>query len=137
MKIRHPLLIRAQLRVGLRNADVCIRNASQHGMMVQMASSNTLLQAMVPDRLRGRVMAVYSMMFMGMAPFGALFAGTVAGACVAVGAAAFLAGRPRFRFGADEDRGATDEEPEDGLVVSIAMSAKEALPIQRLAPKSR
>jgi MFS family permease len=47
-------------------------------MMVQMASSNTLLQAMVPDALRGRVMAVYSMMFMGMAPFGALFAGMVA-----------------------------------------------------------
>jgi MFS family permease len=47
-------------------------------MMVQMASSNTLIQSMVPDRLRGRVMAVYSMMFMGMAPFGALLAGTVA-----------------------------------------------------------
>ena len=47
-------------------------------MMVQMASSNTLIQAMVPDALRGRVMAVYSMMFMGMAPFGALFAGAVA-----------------------------------------------------------
>ena len=46
--------------------------------MVQMASSNTLIQAMVPDALRGRVMAVYSMMFMGMAPFGALWAGTVA-----------------------------------------------------------
>jgi MFS family permease len=47
-------------------------------IMVQMASSNTLIQAMVPDRLRGRVMAVYSMMFMGMAPFGALTAGAVA-----------------------------------------------------------
>ena len=44
-------------------------------MMLQMASSNTLIQSMVPDRLRGRVMSVYSMMFMGMAPFGALFAG--------------------------------------------------------------
>ena len=33
---------------------------------------------MVPDALRGRVMAVYSMMFMGMAPFGALIAGSVA-----------------------------------------------------------
>ena len=44
-------------------------------MMVQMASSNTLIQAMVPDQLRGRVMAVYSMMFMGMAPFGSLSAG--------------------------------------------------------------
>jgi MFS family permease len=47
-------------------------------MMGQMASSNTLIQAMVPDALRGRVMAVYSMMFMGMAPFGALFAGSLA-----------------------------------------------------------
>jgi MFS family permease len=47
-------------------------------MMVEMAASNTLLQAMVPDALRGRVMALYSMMFMGMAPFGALFAGWIA-----------------------------------------------------------
>jgi MFS family permease len=48
-------------------------------MMVEMAASNTLVQAMVPDRLRGRVMAVYSMMFMGMAPLGALMAGSLAG----------------------------------------------------------
>ncbi len=47
-------------------------------MLSQMASSNSLIQAMSPDRLRGRVMAVYSMMFMGMAPFGALFAGFLA-----------------------------------------------------------
>ena len=47
-------------------------------MMAQMAASNTIIQAMSPDALRGRVMAVYSMMFMGMAPFGALFAGSVA-----------------------------------------------------------
>jgi MFS family permease len=48
-------------------------------MIVQTAASNTLIQAMVPDALRGRVMSVYSMMFMGMAPFGALLAGLVAG----------------------------------------------------------
>jgi MFS family permease len=47
-------------------------------MMTQMSSSNTLVQAMVPDALRGRVMSVYSMMFMGMAPFGALLAGSLA-----------------------------------------------------------
>jgi MFS family permease len=47
-------------------------------MMIEMASSNTLIQAMVPDALRGRVMAVYSMMFMGMAPIGALLAGLLA-----------------------------------------------------------
>ena len=47
-------------------------------MILQMASSNTLIQTMVPDELRGRVMAVYSMMFMGMAPFGALLSGAIA-----------------------------------------------------------
>jgi MFS family permease len=47
-------------------------------MMVDMAATNTLLQAMAPDRLRGRVMAVYSMMTGGMAPLGALTAGAAA-----------------------------------------------------------
>ncbi len=70
-------------------------------MMVQMASSNTLIQAMVPDRLRGRVMAVYSMMFMGMAPFGAFLAGLLAEklgapATVCMGALVCLAGSGIF-----------------------------------------
>lgn len=63
-------------------------------MMLQMSSSNTLIQAMVPDDLRGRVMSVYSMMFMGMAPWGALLGGAVAdrlGAPVAVSAGAVAA----------------------------------------------
>jgi MFS family permease len=47
--------------------------------MVEMGSSNTLIQTMSPDHLRGRVMSVYSMMFMGMAPIGALWAGVGAG----------------------------------------------------------
>lgn len=57
--------------------------------MLQLTASNTYVQAVVPDRLRGRVMAFYSMMFMGMAPFGALLAGGLAerfGAPLAVGA---------------------------------------------------
>ena len=66
-------------------------------IMLQMACSNTLIQAMVPDALRGRVMALYSMMFMGMAPFGALLGGAMAdrmGApiTVAVGGVASIAG---------------------------------------------
>jgi MFS family permease len=70
-------------------------------MMLQMSSSNTLIQSMVPDRLRGRVMAVYSMMFMGMAPFGALFGGALAdriGAPVTVslGAVACVGGAALF-----------------------------------------
>lgn len=56
-------------------------------MVTQMASSNTLVQTLSPDELRGRVMSVYAMMFMGMAPFGSLLAGSLAhwfGATVAV-----------------------------------------------------
>src|SRR5262249_41117914 len=48
-------------------------------MMVQMTASNTLVQSMVPDELRGRVMGVYSMVFMGMGPVGTLLAGALAG----------------------------------------------------------
>src|SRR4029077_4657697 len=48
------------------------------GMMVQMGAPNTLLQVMSPDRLRGRVMALYSMMFIGMSPIGALMGGSIA-----------------------------------------------------------
>lgn len=49
------------------------------GMMVQMASANTLLQTIVDDDKRGRVMSFYTMAFMGMAPFGSLLAGSIAG----------------------------------------------------------
>lgn len=47
-------------------------------MMQQMASSNTILQTIVDDEKRGRVMAFYSMAFQGMTPFGSLLAGTLA-----------------------------------------------------------
>jgi MFS family permease len=70
-------------------------------MMVQMASTNTLLQSMVPDTMRGRVVALYTMMFMGVAPFGAFFAGAIAhriGApwTVAIGGIACIAGSGAF-----------------------------------------
>jgi MFS family permease len=48
------------------------------GMMVQMASSNTVLQTIVEEDKRGRVMSLYTMAFMGMAPFGSLLAGSLA-----------------------------------------------------------
>lgn len=48
------------------------------GMMVQMASSNTILQTIVDDDKRGRVMSFYSMAFMGSVPFGSLLAGVLA-----------------------------------------------------------
>lgn len=45
---------------------------------VQMAATNTLVQSRVPDELRGRVMAVYATMLMGVQPIGSLLAGGIA-----------------------------------------------------------
>lgn len=71
------------------------------GMMQQMAASNTIIQTIVEDNKRGRVMSFYAMAFVGMAPFGSLLAGGLAhaigaprtvilsGACCVAGAAWF------------------------------------------------
>ncbi len=48
------------------------------GMMLQLASSNTILQTIVDDDKRGRVMSFYTMAFIGTAPFGSLMAGALA-----------------------------------------------------------
>lgn len=48
------------------------------GMMMQTASSNTILQTIADDDKRGRVMSFYTMAFMGTAPFGSLMAGSMA-----------------------------------------------------------
>lgn len=47
--------------------------------MIQMAGSNTLIQTMVDEEMRGRMMAFFAMMFVGVAPFGNLAAGALAG----------------------------------------------------------
>jgi MFS family permease len=79
------------------------------GMMVTMASTNTVLQTIVEERLRGRVMAFYGMAFLGTAPIGSLMAGVLADrlgptgtialggvACIVVGIW-FAVGLPKFR----------------------------------------
>lgn len=48
------------------------------GVMVSAASTNTVLQTIVEDRMRARVVSIYMMSFLGVAPLGALFAGMVA-----------------------------------------------------------
>ncbi len=48
------------------------------GMMQGMAASNTIIQTLVTEEIRGRVMSYYTMAFVGMAPFGSLLAGTMA-----------------------------------------------------------
>ena len=98
-------------------------------MMIQMAASNTLVQSMVPDELRGRVMAVYSMMFMGMAPFGAMLAGTVAeqiGApyTVMIGGIACLVGSLLFSLRLDAFRTETHR-------IIVAMNMAGGSPVER------
>lgn len=48
------------------------------GFMVQLATSNTLIQTLVREEMRGRVMALYTTAFMGTATFGSLLAGAIA-----------------------------------------------------------
>jgi MFS family permease len=48
------------------------------GWMVLIAASNTALQTLAEDSMRGRVMSLFSMMIVGMAPFGSLLAGWAA-----------------------------------------------------------
>jgi MFS family permease len=79
------------------------------GMMQGMAASNTVIQTIVTDDKRGRVMSYYTMAFMGMAPFGSLLAGTMAhnfgaprtvlmtGSVVLVGAGWFMTRLPALR----------------------------------------
>ena len=79
------------------------------GMMQGMAASNTVIQTIVTDDKRGRVMSYYTMAFMGMAPFGSLLAGGMAhkfgapwtvimnGSVVLLGAAWFVTRLPLLR----------------------------------------
>jgi MFS family permease len=71
------------------------------GQMIQMASSNTILQTIVDDDKRGRVMSFYTMAFMGFAPIGSLLGGSLASRIgapwtVFVGGAACLVGAVLF-----------------------------------------
>ena len=79
------------------------------GFMVQMASSNTVIQTIVDDEKRGRVMGFYMMAFLGTAPFGSLLAGWLAsrigapqtllvgGVCCLLGALWFASALPAIR----------------------------------------
>jgi MFS family permease len=71
------------------------------GMLQGMAASNTVIQTIVSEDKRGRVMSYYTMAFMGMAPFGSLLAGAMAHAIgapwtVAVSGSVVLAGAAWF-----------------------------------------
>jgi MFS family permease len=79
------------------------------GMMLTMAACNTVLQTVVDEDKRGRVMSFFTMAFFGTVPFGSLFAGVMAdrfgpantiafgGAACIVGALIFLRSLPELR----------------------------------------
>jgi MFS family permease len=75
--------------------------ATGFGMMQQMAASNTILQTIVEDDKRGRVMAFYTLSVLGVSPIGSLLAGTLAAkigapATLMVGGSVVLAGSVAF-----------------------------------------
>jgi MFS family permease len=79
------------------------------GFMVQMASSNTVIQTIVDDEKRGRVMSFYTMAFLGTVPLGSLIAGAlssrigapstlvIGGVCCIIGGALFARALPMLR----------------------------------------
>jgi predicted MFS family arabinose efflux permease len=72
-----------------------------YGLMRQLAAANTTIQTLIPDEYRGRIMALYSMTVVGLAPFGSLAAGALAGrfgarATVAMGGVLALAAGAAF-----------------------------------------
>jgi MFS family permease len=79
------------------------------GMMQGITASNTIIQTLVPEEMRGRAMSYYTAAFVGMAPFGSLMAGSLAhwigaphtviltGACCILGAAWFWSQRSAIR----------------------------------------
>lgn len=73
------------------------------GMMIHMASSNTILQTIVSDEMRGRLMSLYVTAFMGIMPFGSLLAGSLANsigapATLAIGGSICIAGAVVFAY---------------------------------------
>jgi MFS family permease len=105
------------ISAGLFGAGLLAFSASRHlwlsllslllvgfGLMVQSASSNTVLQTIVPDEKRGRVMSLFLMAFLGTAPFGSLVAGALSGRIgapmtLAIGGACCTAGAMWFSGG--------------------------------------
>lgn len=94
---------------GILWLSVCLMVVTGFGMMRALAASNTILQTIVEEQKRGRVMSFYAMAFQGVAPFGSLIAGALAakigaaetvmlgGVCCLCGALLFARALPRLR----------------------------------------
>ena len=109
--------------------------------MIQFTATNTLIQTMTPDALRGRVMAIWFMIFMGFAPVGSLIAGSVTtafgprlfmasgGVLCALGAIAFARWSWAKRPSSDAHAPPVTEEQRMGVV---PREGREAQPVGAL-----
>ncbi len=119
---------------------------SGFGMMIQMASSNTVLQTIVDDNMRGRMMGFYAMAYRGMVPLGSLLAGVLAGkigapgtlllggVCCVSGAVLFASKLPHLRkaihpiyvkMGLLSDAGAGGQKPGIPKSIDVSLPAEE------------
>ena len=62
---RYPLSLALMLLIGMAS-------------LAFQTSANSLVQLQVPDQLRGRVMSIYSLLFLGMTPIGGMLTGAMA-----------------------------------------------------------
>jgi MFS family permease len=106
------------------------------GMMQQMSASNTILQTIVSDDKRGRVMSFYTLAFLGMMPIGSLIAGALAArigapATLVVGGIVCLGGALWFRSKLPEVRRVLRPiYMELGIIPQVAQGMQEASALQ-------
>lgn len=106
------------------------------GFMIHLAASNTLIQTLVREHMRGRIMALYTMAIMGMATFGSLLAGAVAGLIGAdwtlvAGGAVCLAGAAAFAYRLPSLR--SEVRPvyvEKGILPRVAATLRDATALE-------
>jgi MFS family permease len=111
------------------------------GMMVTLAASNTLLQTIVDEDKRGRVMSLYTMAFFGMVPFGSLLAGWLAahfGALVTIAGGGTLTALGALRFWRELPALRRSVRPiyvRLGILPEVAQGLNQAAEIQRPAER--
>ena len=106
------------------------------GFMIHLAASNTIIQTLVREHMRGRVMALYTMAIMGMATFGSVLAGVVAGWIGAAwtlvaGGIACLAGAALFAYRLPSIRDqARPVYVEKGILPRVAATLRDATALE-------
>lgn len=111
-----------------------------YGLMQQMAASNTILQTVVEEDKRGRVMSFYAMAFLGTAPFGSLAGGFIADrigapATLVIGGVVCMAGAVWFARRLDQLRRLVRPiYVRLGIIPEVATGLQSATNLQQVEP---